>query len=84
MTLRFQSMLFKFLGMVVLSIILWQAQDFIASFAASERVTQATLRTTEERDDARPGHFHRRAAGSAVCAAASTVITKGGGVDGHQ
>lgn len=46
-------MLFKFLGMVVLSIILWQTQDFIASFAASEMVTQATLRTTEERDDAR-------------------------------
>lgn len=51
--LRFQTMLFKFLGVLALAVILWQSQDFVASFAASEMITQATLRTTEEKDDAR-------------------------------
>ena len=40
-------------GAVVLALIPWGAQDFIASFAASEMMTVTKLRTTEERDDAR-------------------------------
>ncbi|GEP41635.1 DUF3592 domain-containing protein [Brevifollis gellanilyticus] len=51
--LRFQKMLFTFLGVLALATIVWQTQDFVASFAASEMVTQATLRTTVEKDDAR-------------------------------
>ncbi len=38
---------------VVLAFIPWEAQDFIASFAATEMVTVVKLRTLEERDDAR-------------------------------
>lgn len=46
-------MLFQFLGWVILSAIVWQAQDFAASFAATEVRTATTLRTTEEKNDAR-------------------------------
>ncbi len=52
-TMLFQTMLFKFLGVLFLAVIIWLTQDFVASFAATEMVTQATLRTTEEKDDAR-------------------------------
>jgi hypothetical protein len=43
----------SFIGILTLAFIAWEVQDFAASFAASEMVTQTTLRTTTERDDAR-------------------------------
>ncbi len=47
------KMLLTVIGAVVLSFILWQAQDFIASFAASEVTTVTRLRTMEPRGDER-------------------------------
>ncbi len=38
---------------VLLALIPWETQDFIASFAATEMTTVTTLRTMEERDDTR-------------------------------
>lgn len=52
-TLRFQKLLFQFLGFVILAVVVWLAQDFIASFAATEVQTVTTLRTTEEKNDER-------------------------------
>lgn len=49
----FTKMQFAFIGTMTLAFIVWEAQDFIASFAASRMVTVTKLRTTEERDDAR-------------------------------
>ncbi len=51
--LRFQLMLFVFVLTAGLALIIWQVQDFTASFAATEMTTETTLRTTDERDDAR-------------------------------
>lgn len=51
--LRFYKLLFQFLLMASLAFIVWEMQDFVASFAATELTTTTTLRTTEERDDAR-------------------------------
>ena len=49
----FAKLKFTFIGIVVLAFIVWGMQDFFASFAATEVTTQTTLRTTQERDDAR-------------------------------
>ncbi len=46
-------MVFRLLLWAALAFVLWEVQDFAASFAAREMVTETTLRTTEERDDAR-------------------------------
>ena len=43
----------KFLLVLVLAVIVWGVQDFVASFAATEMTTSTTLRTVDERDDAR-------------------------------
>ena len=43
----------KFLLLLVLAVIVWGVQDFVASFAATEMTTSTTLRTVDERDDAR-------------------------------
>jgi hypothetical protein len=50
---RFHLIQLPFIAMVVLASIAWEVQDFVASFAATEMTTTTTLRTTEERDDAR-------------------------------
>src|SRR5689334_15268643 len=49
----FGKLQLSFIGILTLAFIAWEVQDFAASFAASEMVTQTTLRTTTERDDAR-------------------------------
>ena len=49
----FGSLQLSFIGILTLAFIVWEVQDFAASFASSEMVTQTTLRTTTERDDAR-------------------------------
>ncbi|BCU79089.1 DUF3592 domain-containing protein [Luteolibacter sp. LG18] len=49
----FARMKFIFLGLVAVAFLVWEVQDFAASFAAAERSTRARLRTTQERDDAR-------------------------------
>ena len=49
----FLLMKFRFIVVVTLAFILWEVQDFAASFAAEEMTTVTTLRTTLERDDAR-------------------------------
>ncbi len=51
--LRFQLMLFVFVLTAGLAFIIWEVQDFAASFAATAMTTETTLRTTQERDDAR-------------------------------
>ena len=38
---------------IILAVIPWASANFISSFAATEYVTHATLRTIEERDDTR-------------------------------
>lgn len=50
---RFAVLQIKFVLMVMLAVIVWLSRDFVASFAAREMMTTTTLRTTEERDDAR-------------------------------
>lgn len=49
----FARLQFVFLGFLTLAFVVWEVQDFAASFAATEMTTQTTLRTTKERDDAR-------------------------------
>lgn len=51
--LRFVKIQGVFVMTVTLTLIVWATQDFLASFAATERTTVTTLRTTQERDDAR-------------------------------
>jgi len=49
----FQRLGLVFILTASLAFIVWEVQDFAASFAASEMTTKTTLRTLEERDDAR-------------------------------
>jgi len=49
----FQKHALVFILTAALAFVVWEVQDFAASFAASEMTTQTTLRTMQERDDAR-------------------------------
>jgi hypothetical protein len=49
----FQKLGLVFILTASLAFVVWEVQDFAASFAASEMTTQTTLRTMEERDDTR-------------------------------
>lgn len=49
----FARLRFIFLGFLTLAVVVWEVQDFAASFAATEMKTQTTLRTTKEHNDAR-------------------------------
>ena len=62
--LRLTRMKLVFSLMAGLAAILWQGQDFIASFAASAYSTKTTVRTTDERDDARVLRAYRAAQGA--------------------
>lgn len=50
---RYWLMVFRFLMFAAAAFVVWEIQDFAASFAATEMTTETKLRTTEERDDAR-------------------------------
>ena len=50
---NFQKMQGMGVAVLVLALIPWLADDFIASLAATQMTTHTTLRTTHEKDDAR-------------------------------
>jgi len=51
--LAFSKLKYTFIFIVFLAFVVWEVQDFAASFAAAEMTAYTTLRTVEERDDAR-------------------------------
>ncbi|MEP7117883.1 MAG: DUF3592 domain-containing protein [Acidobacteriota bacterium] len=75
MTSRLTRMKLVFGLMAGLAVTLWQAQDFIASFAARAYSTRTTLRTTNERDDARVLRAYRAAMNAAPVGAALVTET---------